>query len=350
MKKSLAICLALILALTLLSACSIKNNIVPDEENTAIPGGDDTQTGSPVTDGGDDDLDDALSELEEYLKSLGVEEDEYGFTQYGVWNYDLLPDVLPKEPSAGIVEIDRTEYKGNRHEDLMVNLGGSYSVGNIEFPDKNYERHMVLFTCTKDAILEFVAAMKSSGFTFGEMSEEYGQVIFEWLGNGYYVCLDAKGDWEDDGGEFWTSIEATPNLGNPHPASFSGIPLPDFGLVINYNEFSGYGSYGSEDDWEDIYDFWDVYNDRGDLPDNWSISYEYYLVYLSEAKAYVQKLASLGWAIEYENEGYDEWSEYDTYYSQLTKGDLFAAVEAYEGSGSNHMTVAFATMAELLSY
>ena len=348
MKKTIAICLALILALAALGACTIKNDVVPSGENTGSPGGDDTQTGSPETDSGGDDPDNSLSQLEEYLKSLGVEEDEYGFSQYGVWNYDLLPDVLPKEPSVGIVEIDRTEYKGRKHEDMMVNLGGSYSVGNIEFPDKNYERHMVLFTCTKEAILEFAAAMKTAGFDFGDMSEEYGQVVFEWLGNGYYVCLDAKGEWEDDGDEFWTSIEATPDLGNPRPASFNGIPLPDFGLVMYYKEFSGYGGYGSEYDWEDVSDFWDVYNDRGDLPDNWSISFEYNLVTIGEAKGYADKLKSAGWSVEYENEGKDDWSDKDTYYAQLTKDGLFAAVEAYNGSGDYSMSVGFATMPEML--
>jgi hypothetical protein len=344
MKKILALILAAALALTL-AACG--GNKPP--ANTGASGDSNGNTGSNgvIDQKNLDDLDNALSEASEYLKSLGLEEDEFGFTQYGVWNTDLLPECLPGEPATGIVEIDRTEFKDRNHEEMMVDrAGGEYHVGNISFPDKEYDRHMVLFTCTKDAILEFADSMKAAGFEYGEIIADSYDTNIEWLGNGYYVHLNARGDWEDDGDDFWTSVSATSTLGNPRPKSFSGAPLPTVGIVSQYTEFTGHGWDEAVDD--SIYDFWDVYNDKGELPDDWDVWYEYDFVTMDQAKDYVKTLTAAGWEIVYDGEDTNSNGD-DVYYAQLKKGDIFAAVDApYDGH--NNMAVRFGTYAESLYY
>ena len=359
MKKLIAITIAMILVFALLASCTGKKDIISGGgENSGAQSGSGASSGSGSSQSAGsadaslddidwDEFDGAISQMNEYLQSLGLEEGEYGFTQYGVWNTDLLPSCLPPEPASGISEIDRTEYKDKHHEDLMANLGTGYTVGSIEFPDKNYERHMVMFTCAKQVIVDYVDAMKAAGFEFEIMNQEYSGVTYEWLGQGYYVCLTARGDWDDDDDDFWTYIEATPTLGNPHPRSFNGTPLPDFGLVMYYYEFGGYGANTDGGDWDDTYDFWDIYNDRGDLPDEWSMDYEYGFVTIDQAKAYVQKLASSGWTVTYDHDG-EDWSGKDVYTAQLEKGNLFAAVESYSDHYS--LRVAFATMGEMLYY
>ncbi len=340
---------ALVLTLSL-AACGAKE-AVQDAVKDAIsgsPSGDNSSGSSGAIDQKDlDDLDDALSQANEYLQSLGLEEDEFGFTQYGVWNTDLLPDCLPGEPTVGVVEIDRTEFKDKYHEEMMVDrAGGEYHVGNISFPDKNYDRHMVLLTCTKDAILEFADAMTAAGFEYGDIDADSYETEIEWLGHGYYVRLHASGDWEDDSDEFWTSIDATSTLGNPHPKSFNGTPLPTVGIVTEYREFTGNSWDEASDDY--VYDFWDVYGDSGELPGEWDVWYDYAFVTMDEARDYVQTMVGAGWTVV--NDG--DTTDYDgnpMYSAQLTKGDAYAAVDApYDDL--NNMSVRFGTYAESLYY
>jgi hypothetical protein len=343
MKKITVLILAAVLALTLAACGSGK-----PPANTGDSGNGNSNNSNGVIDQKDlDDLDNALSEVSEHLKSLGLEEDEFGFTQYGVWNTDLLPECLPGEPSTGIIEIDRTEFKDRTHEEMMVDrAGGEYHVGNISFPDKKYDRHMVLLTCTKDAILEFADSMKAAGFEYGEIIADSYDTNIEWLGNGYYVHLNARGDWEAGGDDFWTSISATSTLGNPHPKSFSGAPLPTVGIVPDYVEFTGNG--WDEASGDSPYDFWDVYNDKGELPDDWAVWYTYDFVTMDQAKDYVKTLTSAGWEIVYDGEDTD-YDGNPVYSAQLKKGDIFAAVDApYDGH--NNLAVRFGTYAESLYY
>ena len=291
-----------------------------------------------------DEFDDAVSQLNDYLKSLGLSEDEYGFTQYGVWNSDLLPDCVPSEPTGGVLEIDRTEYKDKNHEELL----DMFDVGNIYFPDKNYERHMVMFTCTQAQLDEFVAGMTANGFEYGKPYEEWGRTSYEWLGNGYYAFLRASESYDDED-KIFATFNITPTLGNPHPKSFNGIALPDFGLVMSYNEVCGYGFNEDDGNWEDVYDFWNVYQDKGDLPDDWYVSYDYDFVKIDEAKTYVQKLIGSGWILVYDGEKYYDYYEKDKYYAQLEKDGIIAAIDtSYEGE--NVMSVRFGTYAEMLYY
>jgi hypothetical protein len=347
MKKLLALTLSLMLALSL-AACgggssNSGNSGGTSNPPSSAPSGD----SSSIKQSDIDELDKAVSEANEYLKSLGLEEDAYGFTQHGVWNTDLLPKCLPGQPANGVIEIDRTEFKDKNHEEMTVDkLGGEYHVGSISFTDKKYDRHMVLLTCTKEAILEFADAMEAAGFEYGKMVIDSYEVNIEWLGNGYYVNLNARGDWEEDGDEFWTSISATSTLGHPHPKSFQGAPLPTAGLVTDYIEFAGHGWDEAKGD--DVYDFWDVYNDKGQLPDDWDVWYNYAFVTMDQAKDYVKTMQSAGWEIIYDGEDTD-WNGDAVYSAQLKKGDIYAAVDApYDGH--DNMAVRFGTYAESLYY
>ncbi|MDR2953094.1 MAG: hypothetical protein LBU82_07610 [Treponema sp.] len=295
-----------------------------------------------------DQLDEALSAAKEYYKSLGLEEDQFGYTQYGVWNADLLPKCLPGKPSRGIIDMDRTEFKDKKHEEMMVaRANGEYHAGNILFPDKKYDRHAVLLNCTKEAIQEFADSMKAAGFGFGKLRIDTYEVNSEWLGNGYYVHLNARGQWEGGKDDFWTVITATSTLGNPHPKSFQGTPLPTAGLVTRYEKMAGNGWDEAKND--SVSDFWDVYNDKGKLPPtNWDVWYEYDFVTLDQAKAYVKTMESAGWKKVYENED-KNWNDEDSYSVQLKKGDIYAAVDApYDGH--DNMVVRFGTMPESLYY
>jgi hypothetical protein len=340
MKKVVLLALALILALSL-AACD--GNSGNSGGNTAPSGNTrsgDTNTTSPSSRDGD--IDEAISRLNEYLKSLGLEEDEYGFTQYGVWNSDLLPDCVPAAPS-GVIDVDRTEYKDKKHEDMMAGLGAGYGVGNLSFPDKNYEEHMVMFTCTPAALAEFLDGIDANGFKGGLYEvDPNNKSRYEWVGNGYYAHMISYEDW-DDKNIISVELVLTPTL-NPFPKSFQGTPLPDFGLIMSYEEFGGYG-------WENddsVDNFWDKYNDKGDLPEYWNIWYEYDFVTMDEAKAYVQKMTSNGWEIAYESEE-EGWSGEIEYNAQLKKGDIRAAVGApYDGR--NNMAVRFGTDFESLYY
>ncbi len=347
MKKLVAFALVMMLTLSL-AACGAKDAVQDAVRGVSgdAPSGADA-SGTVIDQKDLDDLDEALSDTMKYLKSLGLEEDEFGFTEYGVWNTDLLPDCLPDEPSNGVIEIDRTEFKDKNHEEMMVDrAGGEYHVGNISFPDKKYDRHMVLLTCTKDAILEFADAMKAAGFEYGEIIPDSYETVIEWLGNGYYVHLSASGDWDNDSDNFWTSISATSTLGNPHPKTFNGTPLPTVGIVPEYTEFAGYAY--DEATGESKNEFWDVYNDKGDFVGDWNVWYEYTFVTTDQARDYVHSLVAAGWTMGYDGNEPNSYSD-DVYYAQLSKDGVYAAVDAcYDGY--NNLAVRFGSYAELLYY
>ena len=342
MKKTISLLLALAVSVFMLASCdNSPASSTPASSTLSSSEASSTASVSSPSESTSS-LDEALSQLSSHLASLGLQEDAYGFTQYGEWNSELLPECVPAEPEGGVLEVDRTEYKDVNHGALM----DWYFVGNIEFPDKNYERHLVMFTSTQAQLDEFVANMASNGFAFGDPYEEHNQINYEWLGNGYYAHLGARdvGDGED---EISVTFVITPELGNEHPKTFNGTPLPTFGIVpMRYgNEGSGWNP--NED--AEAYDFWDVYADEGTLPELWNIWFDYLMVSTLEAEEYVQVLVNEGWELLYDGTSFSESYDVDTYYAQLRKDGIFAAADtSYDGS--HLFVVRFGTEAESLYY
>ena len=227
----------------------------------------------------------------------------------------------------------------------MADLGAGYGVGNLSFPDKNYEEHMVIFTCTPDALNEFLSGIETGGFSGGLYEiDPNNKSRYEWVGNGYYAHMISYADWDDEN-VINVEFTITPTK-NPLPKSFQGTKLPDFGMVMYYEEFGGVG--WENDESED--DFWDIYNDKGDLPaEHWYVWFSYDFVTPDDAKGYVQSLVSQGWELIYDDETTTWDGESPYYYAQLKKGEIFAAVDApYDGR--NNIAVRFGTVAELLYY
>ena len=368
MKKLLSITLVMVLILSILTACgggSSSGSASTRTENSGTRSGSDgTQnsasrdtTTADSSDGGEtsdrgsssddfglddidwDEYDKAMSEASEYLKSLGLEEDEYGFTQYGVWNADLLPDCVPPEPSGGVLSIDRTEFKDKNHEDLMGGITGTFNVGNIEFPDKYFVYHMVMFECTQAQLDEFTSGMITNGFDVfdGPYKDSNDRSIYEWLGNDYYAYMSASPSWDESEDRINCTFEITPLSDISRPKSFNGTPLPDFGLETYYYDTGGYGWNESGGDWEEVSDFWDIYADKGKLPEQWTIDYHYSMVKAEQVNAYVQSLVSKGWSIEYENESHDDYNDSDQYYVSFEKDGAVMRVQ-YSSGGTDGMS------------
>ena|GEM_PF-2463520 len=349
MKRFISILLVIILSASILASCG------KADDNTSS--GNDSKTTTKESgnaDSGDeawdedidwDEVDDAINELDDYLKSLGWTDSDYGASVYGVWDSSVLPACVPTEPTGG-VKVDRTEYKQLHHETFSEN----YHVGKINFADKAYERWMVMFACTETQLEEFVNGLGINGFESIYYDNDWSSDEYDFWGSGYYAYMTVNDSW-DENSEYPKNVtfEITYDNYNKHPKTFQGTKLPDFGIVCEpYNELTGIGWNETDGEWEDVGEFWDAHKDSGTLPSDWSVWFNYFGVTLQQGKDYVQQLVSEGWTIAYEQEDKD-WEGRDVYYAQLNKDGITAAVDTpYDGQ--KNMAVRFGTTAESLYY
>jgi len=345
MKRLAILVLALAMSLSMLASCS--NSPASSTPASTVgsvasstPSSSEASSSTSVPSESVSSLDSAISQLSTYLISLGLLEDEYGFTQYGVWNSDLLPECVPTEPEDGVV-VDRTEYKDTTHNALM----DMYTVGNITFPDKNYERHLLVFTSTEAQLDTFIGGMVDNGFEFGNPYQEHNQTNYEWLGNGYYAHLGVRENGADD--KLSVTLQITPTLGNEHPLTFNGTPLPTFGIVPERYGNEGNGWNSSED--AEAYDYWDVYADEGTLPELWNIWFNYHMVSTLQAEEYVQLLVHEGWELLFDGTSFSSSYDIDTFFAQLRKDGVYVAVDT-SLDGCHLLAVRFGTEAESLYY
>lgn len=257
---------------------------------------------------------------------------QYESTINGVWDSSVLPTCVPPSPAG--VKVDYTAYKSKEQK----TMGGSNSVGRMDFPDSRFEFWSVYFKCSEEEFRAFAAEMAKNGFTGGQTSSgdelEYGYV-----GNGYYAFLRLNPNYF--GGSPSGQINITPTVFKL-PTSFNGTPLPQLGAAMR-----------SYDEWQlQYYDAnydmkaaqWDVYQDKGTIPaKNWVTWFDYFGVSTDQAKAYAKSLEASGWKIRYQN---DEPAQ-NRYSCGLIK-DKNHMIVMFDGA--YFMRVGFSDMEEHLSY
>lgn len=231
MKKLFALCVALLL-LASISACGVKQAI-DDAVRDALSS---TGTGTGSTGQEAPAADDAFSQLEEWARAQGWDENPYGNWIAGVWDSDVLPACVPNEIEG--VKVDQTTYKEKRHD----TLSGSYGVGRVYFGDQYYEEWGLSFYCTDAQLEAFADGMAAAGFVGGHYDYSY-YPEYQWYGNGYYAFMQVNhellGEEEYDN---LAMFYITPDDKNPRPAAFMGTKLPDFGVVTwDYSEGTGFG-------------------------------------------------------------------------------------------------------------
>jgi hypothetical protein len=347
MKKFIALLLALALIFTL-AACSPKKTAEKAMEDALSDAIRDAASGKlPTGSGGADpdheytqeEIDDALEQLEKWALAQGWTESDYGNSIYGVWDSDVLPDCVPKEIPG--VKTDETTYKEKHHEKSYNN---EHELGRINFESKDYEEWGVDFNATKAQFDTFISELEKNGFYGGQTSDSQYNIEYSFLGNGYYAYIYLI---EVDDGEFdyWVYFSMVKDDINPYPKSFNGTKLPTVGVVSWIEgEYFGYGWDDALD--EEVEGFWDPYKDTGKLPNGgWSLWYEYYVVSEAQVKEYVKSMESQGWTIEYEDQYYEDYG----YTYHMKKGDMVASVD-YELNGKYSMSVGFGSSSDYLWY
>jgi predicted small secreted protein len=331
MKKIFTIALVLTLVFSF-AACNGKK------------GGGNTSGGRSVS-GSFAGAEEAGDKLEQWARAQGWDENSYGNYIYGVWDSGVLPGCVPKEIPG--VKVEQTTYKEKRHDVYSQN----YHVGAMEFPNRGYEEWGVSFDCTKTQLNAFIAAMEANGFYGGQVEVSNYSPAWAWAGNGYYAYLYLNAQAADDEYDAgFASFDITQANQLPRPKSFSGTKLPDAGVVLgDYSEGVGYGWDSKTNDTVEY--FWNPYTDKGTLPDDWYVWFDYFGATIAEGKAYTKNMVSQGWEIAYENEWNNEWDTFNTlcYTAQLKKGDLHAAVSVND-YGYYNMAVRFGTMSDALYY
>ena len=307
MKKLLALILALTMLLSL-AACGKKTK---------------PQQGGQIQSGGNE-------ELPELPLPDGWDENRYGAYIYDVWDEDFLPDCFPEAPEG--IKVDQTTLKDYTHD----TLNGDYSVGPLTYDSyEDYREYGVGFYATQEQLDTFVAAVEAKGMTGGQ-TEDGDWCIYEYFGNGWFMEIFANQMHNDQEYNYWVSVSATDCLFDL-PASISGIPLPQVGMVT-YNH-DNYSINDFTDGYEDM-DF-DLSSDT--LPD------EYYAAWFSycctvnqDAIDYAQQLKDLGWEVVWESDGEDG------YRCCLQKDGIYAISNYYDYDCV--LEVGFSDMVENLSY
>jgi len=351
MKKLVTIALAMVLALSLLTACggNSNSNNTPSSGNTSGSSTSTTSASSTPSGGLTDkeiqDANDAMDQLEAWAKAQGWDDNQYGNWIYGVWDSDVLPGCVPKEIEG--VKADQTTYKEKRHD----TYNGDYHVGSMGFPDQKYEVWGVSFYCDDDQLDAFIGAIEAGGFFGGQTEVSEYAPTWEWIGNGYYAHLYVNAQISgEEGYNKLASFYITETRQTPRPSSFQGLKLPDVGEYLSYTpDGIGFGWDTASDN--SVENFWDPYADKGTLPDQWYVWYNFFGVTVDQAKAYAQQLVSQGWTVEYENNDDYGWGETPrpAYSCQLIKNGIYAAVSVNDYSVYG-IDVRFGTMAESLYY
>ena len=323
MKKLLALILALTMLLSL-SACGGGEN--PKETTAPVSGGNE----DPILSQEDlEDFEDALDQLEALMPE-GWDENRYGAYIYEVWDSEFLPDCFPEAPEG--VRVDQTTFKDYDHD----TLNGDYSVGPLCYDSyEDYREYGVGFYATADQLAAFVAAVEAKGMIGGQ-TEEGEWCVYEYFGGGWFMEIFANLMHNDMEYDYWVSVSATDDL-FALPASISGIPLPQVGMVTG--DYNHYTIEDFTDGYEDV-DF-DLSSDT--LPDEYYAAWFNYLCTTNQdAIDYAQQLKALGWEVVWESDGEDG------YRCCLQKDDIYAVSNYYDYDCL--LEVGFSDMVENLSY
>ena len=348
MKRLLTITLAIMLILSI-AACNPKDK-VQDALRDELSGNNSGNSGNSGNGGNsgnsgnsgngnisDDELQDAMDQLEKWALAQGWDENRYGNWIYGKWDSEVLPSCVPKEIDG--VKVDQTSYKEKRHD----TYSGSYGIGDVSFSDGAYEEWGVSFYCTDAQLDEFIAAMEANGFYGGQIYDSEYAPEWAWLGNGYYAHMHVNPQsMGEDGYDNFASFSITQDNHNPYPVAFMGTKLPKIGVVMyDYTEGAGMGWDG--EDYELVEPIWDVFADKGQLYDNgWNLWLDYFGVKPEQAAACVQDLVAQGWTLTYEDTTYDG----EGFVYHLEKGDMVAGVE----QSAYTMSIRFADISENIWY
>jgi len=309
MKKLLAILLVFLMVLSL-SACGSNDDTIFSQEEP-------------------DDLEEALTNLEALMPE-GWDENRYGAYIYEVWDSEFLPDCFPAPPEG--VKVDQTTFKDFTHD----TLNGDYSVGPLNYDSyEDYREYGVGFYATQEQLNDFVASVENNGMTGGQTGD--GEwCIYEYFGNGWFMEIFANLMHNDQEYDYWVSVSATDCLFEL-PASISGIPLPQVG-VVTYDH-DNYSINDFTDGYEDV-DF-DLSSDT--LPEEYYAAwFSYYCAVNQDAIDYAQQLKDLGWEVVWESDGEDG------YRCCLQKDGIYAISNYYDYDCL--LEVGFSDMVENLSY
>lgn len=325
MKKTFVLALAIVMAISL-TACG--GNPASGDEGA---GGNSGQ----VSQGDLDDLDKALEQLEK-LTPEGWDSNQYRDYIYDVWDSDFLPDCFPAQIDG--VEPSQTSFKDYDQDEM----NSDYSVGRLDYEGpEDYHKYSVSFYCTEDQLSAFMDALRAKGMKGGLYSGSDGPWLeYDFAGNGWYMYIFFNTN-DDQDGKFdgCATATATDDLWE-HPASISGIPLPQVGVPgYDYGNDCWVETYNMDTGESEGMDF-DLASDS--LPIE-GVSYWMYFDYhgteLQDAKDYAQLLVGEGWELQYENE--NEGS----YTSSLYKDGIYA-ISNWVG----YLEIGFSDMIENLQY
>lgn len=310
MKKLFALLLILAMLFSL-TACS------SGEENTPSANGQQTTTAS-VPQNADEALED-LEEMMEFLKPEGWDENKFNAYIYDVWDEDFLPDVLPG-PVDGI-KADQTSFKDYSHDVL----NGDYSVGPLIYDSyEDYRTYSVRFYATEEQLDEYIEALRSEGFSGGQLSDrdsEWWEFNFS-NNDGWFVYIFFNTNDNEDGQfDGAATLYATDSLFPlPEAITAEDIPLPQRGMTsYDYTEY--FTAYDMN--YEDV-DFDLSGSTFDELGEYFAVWLSYFGTEIKDAQEYAHTLADAGWELKYENE--DE----GCYNATLEKDEIFAVVNYYD--------------------
>ncbi len=274
--------------------------------------------------------------VKKWALPAGWDENPYNAWIDGVWDSNVLPNFVPKEIEG--VKAEQTSY----HRIGDSSFTSSYSSGNMEFKDGNYESWGLVFYCNEKQELQFVKQMETNGFLGGISKQgdaNWGTPSeYEWTGNGYYAYLRVNNNALGEEGYSRLAMFSITPVFHKLPKSFFGTTLPQAGIA--FSSYDDWEMYAYDQDYNEIEAEYNLASDKGKLPPYYAAWFDYYCTTSDDMKAYTRQMKSQGWEITYEYQ-----DEHGGYNALLRKGDMHAVVMR-DGS----MRVGFANVPEMLSY
>lgn len=263
----------------------------------------------------------------------------WNFSRYGgwadhKWDSDVLPASIPSMPDGALA--DQTYYKGVDNESMFTS-----EAGRLRFSDSRFEKWDISFYCEQEQIDTLLADIKANGFVGGSVSGYH--TTYDFVGNGYYLYLEFRGNYVDNGYSYSCSmIVAKPIF--QMPKTFQGAKLPQTGAIIeDFTNEESYWTYAYDENGDEVEWKYDFLKDKGSLPPYFEVWYRYVGATEEDAKAWAYSLYDDGWAKTYEHE-----SDMSGYSAGGTQDGLYFVSKFIDYD--NLMEIGFSNVEESLNY